>query len=114
MYHIKKKEFLNKIWGTDKFNWENHSFYIPLYLPEEIKNPNFNWEFASFMVVLEQPNYIDKEKLNWSQCTELIAKKYPEKLCIQNSEKKSIIKIYPQYKDLTLKEMITKIILEKI
>ena len=97
-----------------KFNWNRHSWVIAQYHPDKINPNKYNWKEDSWAIAKYCPKNINPNKYNWKESSSDIIKYCPAKMDTTKACLKEIIKAYPQYKNMYLKEIKTNAILNKV
>ncbi len=60
--------------SKDKFNWEKHSWVVPIYCPWNFNKNRYNWRDYSYNVIQKCPHLFDEELYNWDSDSRYVAR----------------------------------------
>ena len=107
---LRKKSQLNNM----NFNWYSYSSIVAKYCPQYIDPKKFNWKNGSSAIAQHCPKYFDTNKYNWEFHSWAVIAYCPEKADINKINLENILISFPQYKDMSLKEIKERAILSKL
>ena len=106
-----EKYILNE---EDPYIWEEECWAVLIHCPQYFKTNKYNWERYSAYIAEFSPQHLDTNKYNWEKGSLAVVKYCPEKLDIKKANLENIIKKFPQYKNMSLKEIKKISILNKV
>ena len=99
---------------NENFTWEYYSYLLCEYCPQYFDPNKFNWKDHSHYLAEFCPEHMDINKYNWKDDTWAVLGYCPEKLDLKKASLEDIIKGYPQYSAMSLKEIKQRAILNKL
>ena len=109
-----KKTRNYKVFKEEKFRWEYLSWLVAQYCPQHFDSNKFNWKNDSSSIPKYCPQHLDPEKYNWENDSWSVIKHCPQKLDINKANLENIINNFPQYNNMSLKEIKDYAILNSI
>ena len=100
--------------NKNKFSWKTHSWVIPKFCNQLFDSNKYNWKEFSYYVSNYAPNLLNQEQYNWKNDSWGIVLYCPEKLDINKAYIPNIIETLPEYKNMSLKQIKTQAILNKL
>ena len=111
-----KKILIKKtiIQNSNQFSWYYHSWAVIRLCPQYIIEEELNWENTSQTVAEITPEFVKSDYFNWKDASWAVVHHCPENLDLNKANLQNIIEHSTQYKNMSLKEIKHRAIINKI
>ena len=98
----------------NKFNWKEHSWFVAEFCPQHLDTDKYNWKRDSWAITCYCPQHFNSNKFNWEAYSCTLIEFCPEKLDINKANLENILKSFPEYYNMSLKEIKHSVLINKI